>query len=94
MDNLGRFPNNIKQLAWLNKNAIAMFNYEDVDRHSVKYGSQNEPKAIKAYELQTGQKVAPSGMWIFPDSPLYSCSDGILYSKQNVGAIDGVIEVK
>ena len=37
MDNLGRFPYNIKQLAWLNKNAIAMFNYEDVDRHSVKY---------------------------------------------------------
>ena len=33
-------------------------------------------------------------MWRFPDTPLYSCPDGIIYSEKSPGVIDGVIEVK
>ena len=94
MVKLGQSPNNINELNYLNQNAIAMFNYMEIENHDLKYGSQNEQNEINAYELHTRQKVTPTGMWIFPDSPLYSCPDGILYSKHTVGEIYGVIEVK
>ena len=59
---------------------------------SLVYGSKSEQKAINQYELNSGNKVTPTGLWLFPDVPMYASPDGLICSSN--GKIDGVIEIK
>ena len=72
--------------------AKAMFNYKYLPRFQ--WGNANEEIAIQQYEKRSAHKVTPTGMWLFPDSPLYSSPDGVIYSHSDPGKIDGILEVK
>jgi len=77
-------------MAYIAKWAKAMFNYKYLP--CFQWGNVNEENAIHQYQQQSGHKISPTGMWLFPDSPLYSCPDGIIHS--DCGKIDGILEVK
>jgi len=54
---------------------------------SIMWGRQNEPRAIRLFEEQTGQEVKKTGLW-FDKSGILACSpDGLV-------GLDQIIEVK
>ena len=72
----------------------AMYNYNGSNNASIIYGISNEENAVHEYELRTGHKVSASGVWLFPNAPLYSSPDGIIRLKSDQRQIEGVLEVK
>ena len=77
---------------YLNKWAKAMFNYQHLSGYE--WGNTKEQIAIQEYEHLTGQKVSPSGVWLFPNAALYAAPDGLVYSKLDQTHLEGIIEVK
>ena len=72
----------------------AMFNYKATTKRSLQHGSLCEPIAIKHYERLNAVKVVPTGMWMFPDAPLYAAPDGLIYNDNTGCKIFGILEVK
>ena len=61
---------------------------------SVQWGNEFEDTAIASYCIQTGRKVSPTGIWLFPDGMLGASPDGLILYNENNPEPRGIIEVK
>ena len=74
------------------RKAIFHYDKDPSGIHKLEYGIKSEQKGIQQYEINTGNKVIPTGLWLFPDVPMYAAPDGMVCSAD--GKVEGVIEVK
>ena len=58
------------------------------------WGEQHEHLAIQEYEKKTGNKVEPTGIWVFPNAYFGASPDGIVYDPKDPTAPIAVLEVK
>ena len=58
------------------------------------WGCDHEDVAIKEYEKQTGLKVQPTGIWIFPNSHFAASPDGLVLDPRDPTKIIGCLEIK
>jgi len=72
----------------------AMFNYNDHGNCKHKNGLDNEIVAIHRYETESAYQVEPSGLWLFPRSPLCATPDGLIFNQVNPSILEGILEVK
>ena len=92
--NLQKSLNNPKTQKYVMQWAKAIFNYNTVEKQCFSYGNKHESDAVLQYQIQTGAIVSPSGMWLFPDSALYSAPDGLIYSNSQSTNLNGIVEIK
>ena len=61
---------------------------------AVQWGREFEDTAIASYRIQTGRRVSPTGIWLFPDGNLGASPDGLILYNENNPEPRGIIEVK
>ena len=58
------------------------------------WGEQHEELAIQEYEKKTGNKVEPTGIWLFPNTYFGASPDGIVFDPKDPNGPIAVLEVK
>ena len=57
----------------------------------VRWGIENEKKALESYVAQHHHDVKETGLWLLPDGYLAASPDGLVYDKEE---LVGIVEVK
>jgi len=60
----------------------------------IKWGKNNEQRAIESYCRLTCRTVKQTGIWLFPSGELGASPDGLVYERSNDTQPSGIIEVK
>ena len=61
---------------------------------AIQWGREFEDTAFASYRTQTGRRVSPTGVWLFPDGNLAASPDGLILYNENNPEPRGIIEVK
>ena len=60
----------------------------------IKWGKENEQRAIAAYCQLTGRTVKPTGIWLFPSGQLGASPDGLVFESATAEQPSGILELK
>ena len=61
---------------------------------AIEWGTKHEATAVAEYVKHSGNKVIPSGIWLFPDGDLAASPDGIVVDKEDASKYLGLVEIK
>ena len=61
---------------------------------AIEWGTKHEATAMAEYVKHSGNKVIPSGIWLFPEGDLAASPDGIVVDPNDASNFLGLVEIK
>jgi len=61
---------------------------------AIEWGTKHEATAVAEYVKHSGNKVIPSGIWLFPEGDLAASPDGIVVDANDPSKYLGLLEIK
>ncbi len=71
-----------------------MVNQGNYTNPAIEWGTKHEATAVAEYVKHSGNKVIPSGIWLFSEGDLAVSPDGIVVDTENSTNFLGLVEIK